>query len=143
VSPLQATTIVNARVFDGTRLRSETSVRFADGIVTDCATGSTAQDGDEVIDAEGGTICRADRLALHLLTGAGAHLRYDHCTGHVQQAGHGGRRTRELLLEPLAVLRERPPRADSRTPSGRLGGAGCQATSQRWGLEVFVEVLER
>ena len=52
----QATTIVNARVFDGARLRDWTSVRFADGVVTDCATGSTAQDGDEVIDAEGGTI---------------------------------------------------------------------------------------
>jgi imidazolonepropionase-like amidohydrolase len=51
-----ATTIVNARVFDGTRLRGWTSVRFVDGIVSDCATGSVAQDGDEVIDAEGGTI---------------------------------------------------------------------------------------
>ena len=56
MSPSQATTITNARVFDGARLRDWTSVRFADGIVTDCATGSTAQDGDEVIDAEGGTI---------------------------------------------------------------------------------------
>ncbi len=56
MSPSQATTIVNARVFDGVRLRDWTSVRFADGIVIDCATGSTAQDGDEVIDAEGGTI---------------------------------------------------------------------------------------
>ena len=52
----KATAIVNARVFDGTRLRDWTSVRFADGIITDCATGPTAQDGDEVIDAEGGTI---------------------------------------------------------------------------------------
>jgi imidazolonepropionase-like amidohydrolase len=42
--------------FDGARLRDWTSVRFADGIVTDCATGSMTQDGDEVIDAEGGTI---------------------------------------------------------------------------------------
>jgi len=56
VKPSQATTIVNARVFDGARLRDWTSVRFADGIVTDCATGSTAQDGDELIDAEGGAI---------------------------------------------------------------------------------------
>jgi imidazolonepropionase-like amidohydrolase len=52
----KATAIVNARVFDGTRLRDWTSVRFADGIITDCATSSTARDGDEVIDAEGGTI---------------------------------------------------------------------------------------
>jgi imidazolonepropionase-like amidohydrolase len=56
VNPSQATTIVNARVFDGSRLRDWTSVRFPDGIVTDCPTGSTAQDGDKVIDAEGGTI---------------------------------------------------------------------------------------
>jgi imidazolonepropionase-like amidohydrolase len=56
VNPSQATTIVNARVFDGARLRDWTSVRFADGIVTDCATASTAQDSDEVIDAEGGTM---------------------------------------------------------------------------------------
>ena len=56
MNPSQATTIVNARVFDGARLRDWTSVRFADGIVTGCATGSTAQDGDKVIDAEGGTI---------------------------------------------------------------------------------------
>jgi imidazolonepropionase-like amidohydrolase len=52
----KATAIVNARVFDGTRLRDWTSVRFADGIITDCGVGPTAQDGDEVIDAEGGTI---------------------------------------------------------------------------------------
>ena len=56
MSPSQATTVVNARVFDGARLRSWTSVRLADGVVTDCATGSAAQDGDEVIDGGGGTI---------------------------------------------------------------------------------------
>jgi imidazolonepropionase-like amidohydrolase len=52
----KATAIVNARVFDGTRLRDWTSVRFAGGIITDCAAGPTAQDGDEVIDAAGGTV---------------------------------------------------------------------------------------
>jgi imidazolonepropionase-like amidohydrolase len=56
VNPSQATTVVNARVFDGARLRDWTSVRCADGVVTDSATGSAAHDGDEVIDAEGGTI---------------------------------------------------------------------------------------
>jgi imidazolonepropionase-like amidohydrolase len=56
VNPSLATSIVNARVFDGVRLRDWTSVRLAGGVVTDCAIGSAAQDGDEVIDAEGGTI---------------------------------------------------------------------------------------
>ena len=48
----KATAIVNARVFDGTRLRDWTSVRFADGIISDCAAGPTAHDGDEVTVAE-------------------------------------------------------------------------------------------
>jgi imidazolonepropionase-like amidohydrolase len=67
----KATAIVNARVFDGTRLRDWTSVRFADGIITDCATGPTAQDGDEVIDAEGGTILPGlIDSHIHLVPGA-------------------------------------------------------------------------
>ena len=67
----KATTIVNAKVFDGTRLRDWTSVRFADGIITDCATGPTAQDGDEVIDAEGGTILPGlIDSHIHLVPGA-------------------------------------------------------------------------
>ncbi|HEY3829072.1 MAG TPA: amidohydrolase family protein [Solirubrobacteraceae bacterium] len=71
MSPSQAAAIVNARVFDGVRLRSWTSVRFADGIITDCAIGSTAHDGDEVIDAEGGTILPGlIDSHIHLLSGA-------------------------------------------------------------------------
>ena len=67
----KATAIVKARVFDGTRLRDWTSVRFADGIITDCATGPTAQDGDEVIDAEGGTILPGlIDSHIHLVPGA-------------------------------------------------------------------------
>jgi imidazolonepropionase-like amidohydrolase len=67
----KATAIINARVFDGTRLRDWTSVRFADGIITDCATGPTAQDGDEVIDAEGGTILPGlIDSHIHLVPGA-------------------------------------------------------------------------
>lgn len=65
------TAIVNARVFDGTRLRDWTSVRFAEGIITDCATGPTARDGDEVIDAEGGTILPGlIDSHIHLVPGA-------------------------------------------------------------------------
>jgi imidazolonepropionase-like amidohydrolase len=67
----KATAIVNARVFDGTRLRDWTSVRFTDGIITDCATGPTAQDGDEVVDAEGGTILPGlIDSHIHLVPGA-------------------------------------------------------------------------
>jgi imidazolonepropionase-like amidohydrolase len=67
----KATAIVNARVFDGTRLRDWTSVRFAGGIITDCATCPTAQDGDEVIDAEGGTILPGlIDSHIHLVPGA-------------------------------------------------------------------------
>jgi imidazolonepropionase-like amidohydrolase len=67
----KATAIVNARVFDGTRLRDWTSVRFADGIITGCATGATAQDGDEVLDAEGGTILPGlIDSHIHLVPGA-------------------------------------------------------------------------
>ena len=67
----KATAITNARVFDGTRLRDWTSVRFADGIITDCATGPTAQDGDEVIDAQGGTILPGlIDSHIHLVPGA-------------------------------------------------------------------------
>jgi imidazolonepropionase-like amidohydrolase len=67
----KATAILNARVFDGTRLREWTSVRFAGGIITDCATGPTARDGDEVIDAEGGTILPGlIDSHIHLVPGA-------------------------------------------------------------------------
>src|SRR6185437_10793607 len=51
-----ATTIVNAKVFDGTKSQDWTSVRFADGLVTTCSAASAAQEGDEVIDAGGGTV---------------------------------------------------------------------------------------
>src|SRR5579863_3380827 len=51
-----ATTIVNAKVFDGTKSRDWTSVRFADGLVTKCSVASAAEEGDEVIDAAGGTV---------------------------------------------------------------------------------------
>lgn len=50
------TTIVNARVFDGTTSREWTSVRFADGLITECSAVSAARDGDEVVDAGGGTV---------------------------------------------------------------------------------------
>ncbi|MEU6343392.1 amidohydrolase family protein [Streptomyces sp. NPDC046977] len=67
----KATAIVNARVFDGTRLRDWTSVRFADGVITDCATGPASLDGDEVIDAKGGTLLPGlIDSHIHLVPGA-------------------------------------------------------------------------
>jgi predicted amidohydrolase YtcJ len=52
----KATAIVNANMFDGTTLRDWTSVRFVDGVITECSVASTAQEGDDVIDAAGGTV---------------------------------------------------------------------------------------
>ena len=67
----RATAIVNARVFDGTRLRDWTSVRFAGAVITDCAAGPAARDGDEVIDAEVGTLLPGlIDSHIHLVPGA-------------------------------------------------------------------------
>lgn len=52
----EATTIVNAQVFDGMTLQDWTSVRFVDGLITECSVVSGARAGDEVIDAAGGTV---------------------------------------------------------------------------------------
>ena len=66
-----ATTIVNAKVFDGTAARDWTSVRFDDGLITDCSTTSTARDGDEVVDAAGGTVLPGlIDTHVHLVPGA-------------------------------------------------------------------------
>jgi imidazolonepropionase-like amidohydrolase len=66
-----ATTIVNAKVFDGAASRDWTSVRFADGLITECAVASAAQEGDEVIDAAGGTVLPGLIDAhVHLVPGA-------------------------------------------------------------------------
>jgi imidazolonepropionase-like amidohydrolase len=66
-----ATTIVNARVFDGTASRDWTSVRFADGLITECSVISAAREGDEVVDAGGGTVLPGLIDAhVHLVPGA-------------------------------------------------------------------------
>jgi imidazolonepropionase-like amidohydrolase len=66
-----ATTVVNAKVFDGTKSRDWTSVRFADGLITECSAASAAQDGDDVIDAGGGTVLPGLIDAhVHLVPGA-------------------------------------------------------------------------
>jgi predicted amidohydrolase YtcJ len=66
-----ATTIVNAKLFDGTKSQDWTSVRFADGLITKCSVASAAQEGDEVIDAGGGTVLPGLIDAhVHLVPGA-------------------------------------------------------------------------
>ncbi len=66
-----ATTIVNAKVFDGTEWPDWTSVRFADGLITECSVASAAQEGDEIIDAGGGTVLPGLIDAhVHLVPGA-------------------------------------------------------------------------
>jgi len=66
-----ATTIVNARVFDGTDLTPWTSLRFAAGLITDCSATSLARDGDDVVDARGGTVVPGlIDSHLHLVPGA-------------------------------------------------------------------------
>jgi imidazolonepropionase-like amidohydrolase len=66
-----ATTIMNAKVFDGTRSQAWTSVRFADGLITECSIVSAAQDGDEIIDARGATVLPGLIDAhVHLVPGA-------------------------------------------------------------------------
>jgi predicted amidohydrolase YtcJ len=66
-----ATTIVNAKVFDGTTSADWTSDRFADGLITGCSVASAAQEGDEVIDAGGATVLPGLIDAhVHLVPGA-------------------------------------------------------------------------
>jgi imidazolonepropionase-like amidohydrolase len=66
-----ATTIVNAKVFDGTRSQDWTSVRFAGGLITGCSAASAAREGDAVIDAGGGTVLPGLIDAhVHLVPGA-------------------------------------------------------------------------
>ena len=66
-----ATTIVNAKVFDGARSQDWTSVRFADGLITECSVVSAAREGDDVIDAGGGTLLPGLIDAhVHLVPGA-------------------------------------------------------------------------
>jgi imidazolonepropionase-like amidohydrolase len=66
-----ATVIVNAKVFDGVEGRDWSSVRFVGGVITECSGASVARDGDEVIDAGGGTVFPGLIDAhVHLVPGA-------------------------------------------------------------------------
>jgi len=66
-----ATTIVNARVFDGESMRPWTSVRFEDGVITHGTEQPAVLRGDEVVDADGGTLLPGLIDAhIHLVPGA-------------------------------------------------------------------------
>ena len=66
-----ATTILNAKVFDGAKSQDWTSVRFVDGVITECSVASPAQDDDDVVDADGGTVLPGLIDAhVHLVPGA-------------------------------------------------------------------------
>ena len=68
---VMATTIVNARVFDGENMRPWTSVRFEGGIITHCTEQPAVMLGDEVVDADGGTLLPGLIDAhIHLVPGA-------------------------------------------------------------------------
>jgi imidazolonepropionase-like amidohydrolase len=114
----RATAIVNARVFDGTRLREWTSVRFAGGIITDCATGPTAQDGDEVIDAAGGTILPGlIDSHIHLVPGA------------LAQGLTFGVTTALDMFSPAGVMTAARQQAGARPDVADVRSAGIGATA--------------
>lgn len=114
----KATAIVNARVFDGTRVRDWTSVRFTDGIITDCATGPTAQDGDEVIDAEGGTILPGlIDSHIHLVPGA------------LAQGLAFGVTTALDMFSPADVMAVAKQQAGARSDVADVRSAGIGATA--------------
>lgn len=113
-----ATAIVNARVFDGTRLRDWTSVRFADGVITDCATGPTAHDGDEVIDAEGGTVLPGlIDSHIHLVPGA------------LAQGLTFGVTTALDMFSPAGVMAAAKQQAAARSDVADVRSAGIGATA--------------
>jgi imidazolonepropionase-like amidohydrolase len=114
----KATAIVNARIFDGTRPRDWTSVRFADGIITDCATGPAAHDGDDVIDAEGGTILPGlIDSHIHLVPGA------------LAQGLNFGVTTALDMFSPAGVMAVAKQQAGTRPDVADVRSAGIGATA--------------
>ncbi|MGZ3145733.1 amidohydrolase family protein [Lentzea chajnantorensis] len=113
-----ATTIVNARVFDGRAVRDWTSVRFAEGLVTGCSVGSAAQDGDEVVDARGGTVLPGlIDSHVHLVPGALA-----------QSLNHGVTTVLDMFSKPDVVAAARQ-QAATRTDVADVRSSGIGATA--------------
>jgi imidazolonepropionase-like amidohydrolase len=113
-----ATTIVNAKVFDGTTSQDWTSVRFADGLITECSAGSAAHDGDDVIDAGGGTVLPGLIDAhMHLVPGALA-----------QSLTFGVTTVLDMFSTPDVVARVRE-QASSRPDVADVRSSGVGATA--------------
>jgi len=113
-----ATTIVNAKVFDGERLQDWTSVRFADGSITDCAESSAARDGDEVIDAAGSMLLPGlIDTHVHLVPGALA-----------QSLIFGVTTVLDMFSKPDTVATARA-QADTRPDVADVRSAGIGATA--------------
>lgn len=113
-----ATTIVNAKVFDGTRSRDWTSVRFADGLITECSAVPVARDGDEVVDAAGGTV-------LPGLVDAHVHL----VPGALERSPASGVTTVLDMFSTPDVVAEAKERARSRPDVADVRSAGIGATA--------------
>ncbi|MGW6332430.1 amidohydrolase family protein [Nocardia rhamnosiphila] len=113
-----ATTIVNAKVFDGTKSRDWTSVRFVDGLITECSAASAAREGDEVIDAGGGTVLPGLIDAhVHLVPGALA-----------QSSTFGVTTVLDMFSQP-GVVAEAKARAGSRPDVADVRSSGIGATA--------------
>lgn len=112
------TTIVNAKVFDGTALRRWTSVRFTDGLVAECMDDSAAHVGDEVIDARGGTL-------LPGLIDAHVHL----LPGVLEASLNCGVTTVLDMFSTPEVVSEATKRAASRTDVADVRSSGVGATA--------------
>lgn len=113
-----ATTIVNAKVFDGTISRDWTSVRFVAGLITECSAVSAARAGDDVIDAGGGTVLPGLIDAhVHLVPGALA-----------QSSTFGVTTVLDMFSEPGVVARAKE-QARSRPDVADVRSSGIGATA--------------
>jgi imidazolonepropionase-like amidohydrolase len=113
-----ATTIVNAKVFDGTTSQDWTSVRFVDGLITERSAASVAREGDEVIDAGGGTLLPGLIDAhVHLVPGALA-----------QSLTFGVTTVLDMFSQPDLVARSKE-QAGSRPDVADVRSSGVGATA--------------
>jgi imidazolonepropionase-like amidohydrolase len=113
-----ATTVVNARIFDGLTLRDWTSVRFAEGLITEASVASVAQEGDEVIDARGGTVIPGlIDTHVHLVPGALA-----------QSLTFGVTTVLDMFSKPDTVARAKEE-ASSRTDVSDVRSSGIGAAA--------------
>ena len=112
------TTIVNAKIFDGTTVQDWSSVRFADGVITECSFASVARQGDEVIDARGATVLPGlIDSHVHLVPGALA-----------QSLTFGVTTVLDMFSKPDVVTSAKE-QADSRADVADVRSSGVGATA--------------